>query len=29
MVFIDPMEISPDGKLVVNGPNTNEQTIEY
>lgn len=29
MVFIDPMEILPNGKLVVYGPNTNMQTIVY
>ena len=29
VVFIDPMEIQPDGKLVVHGPTTNRQTIFY
>ena len=29
MVFIDPMAILPDGKLVVYGPNTNPQTITF
>ncbi len=29
MAFIDPMEILPDGKLVVHGPTTNQQTIRY
>ena len=29
VVFIDPMEILPDGKLVVHGPTTGQQTIPY
>jgi len=29
MVFIDPMEIQPDGKLVVHGPTTEKQIIKY
>jgi hypothetical protein len=29
MVFIDPAEIQPDGKLVVHGPNTDLQEITY
>jgi beta-xylosidase len=28
MVFIDPMEILPDGKMVIHGPNTNLQQIK-
>ena len=29
VVFIDPMEILPDGKLVVHGPTTEKQIIKY
>ena len=29
MVFIDPIKILSDGKLVVYGPTTEQQTIEY
>ena len=29
MVFIDPIDIQPDGKLVVHGPNTDLQKITY
>ena len=29
MLFIDPAEIQPDGKLVVHGPNTGSQQIEH
>ena len=29
VVFMDPIEILPDGKLVVHGPNTDPQTIEF
>ena len=29
MAFIDLMEIRPDGRLIVHGPTTHQQTIEY
>jgi hypothetical protein len=29
MVFIDLIDIQPDGKLVVHGPNTDLQKITY
>lgn len=29
VVFIDPMEIQPDGTLVVHGPTTQQQTLAY